>query len=166
LINKVFCPREVFPISSVILAGIDTALATLALIVLFATNGVTPGVMAVWTPVLVLVVVATTTGWALLVSVWTVYVRDVRQALPLMLQLGLFATPVAYGFEKIPAGVRPAYSVLNPLAPVIDGLRRTLLQNRAPDLELLGLAAVGAGFVLSAGYYLFKRLEVNVVDVA
>lgn len=166
LINKVFCPRELFPLSSVFLATIDTAFASLALVVLFAVHGVAPGMAALWLPVLVMVVMATVVGWALLIAVWTVYLRDIRHALPLLLQFGLFATPVAYGFEVIPRAVRPFYAVVNPLGPAIDGLRDTLLHNRAPDLPMLGWGSLGAAVVLVVAYYVFKRLEVGVVDVA
>jgi len=92
--------------------------------------------------------------------------RDIGQAMPLILQLGLFATPVGYGFEKIPGSVRWVYALLNPLGPVIDSYRRTVLYGKPPAWGLLGLAALSSGLILLGGYRLFKRLETGFADVA
>ena len=85
-------------------------------------------------------------GLTLGISAAVVYLRDLRQILPLGIQLGLFLTPVAYGMEVI-AQTRSKlliYSFLNPVAPVIDGFRRTILYGLPPDWELLGAGAAGA----------------------
>ena len=78
---------------------------------------------------------AFTLGVTLAISATVVYMRDLRIALPLMIQLGLFVTPVAYGIGTI-ASTRDGiiiFSALNPLAPVIDGLRRTVLLGQGLD---------------------------------
>jgi len=112
------------------------------------------------------VLLLTTIAWSILVAVTTVYVRDLRTALPLILQVGLFATPVAYGFDVFPRDLRGIYSFLNPLGPVIDGLRRTVLFGQHPDFSELGLAAVGAVLYFMLGYWAFKRMETGIADVA
>jgi len=58
------------------------------------------------------------------------------------------------------------YSVLDPVAPVVDSLRRTVLYGLAPDWQLLGMGAAGALIVLVGGYVVFKRLEVGIADIA
>jgi ABC-2 type transport system permease protein/lipopolysaccharide transport system permease protein len=103
---------------------------------------------------------------ALTLSVLTVYLRDLRQAVPILLQLGLFATPVAYGIETIPHGLRGVYSFLNPLAPVIDGYRRALFEGQAPQGDLLASGVAGTALFLAVAYPLFKRLEMGIADVA
>jgi ABC-2 type transport system permease protein/lipopolysaccharide transport system permease protein len=103
---------------------------------------------------------------ALIVAAVTVYIRDVKHAVSIILQLGLFATPVAYALTEIPKGIRPLYCLVNPLAPVIDGYRKTILLGDAPDWGLLGLGAIGAFTTLLLGYTLFKRLEPGIADVA
>jgi ABC-type polysaccharide/polyol phosphate export permease len=82
--------------------------------------------------------------------------------------LGLFLTPVAYGMEVIAHSRSKLllYSFLNPVAPVIDGFRRTILYGLPPDWGLLGAGAVGAILVFVAGYVVFKRLEVGIADIA
>jgi ABC-2 type transport system permease protein/lipopolysaccharide transport system permease protein len=103
-------------------------------------------------------------GVVLAVSAVIVFVRDVRHALPLLLQLGLFATPVAYGVEAIPERLRWLYAASNPLVAVIDGYRRTVLLGQPPAWELVVPAAVTAAVVLFGGYVLFKRLEMAFAD--
>lgn len=166
LLNKVYCPREVFPLSSIGVAGIDGMISTLVLGVLFLIYGVMPEPQTAWVPLLLVVQLAFTTGVTLIISAVLVYLRDLRQALPMVLQLGLFASPVAYGIEAIPDSYRFLYAVVNPLGPVIDGYRRTVLEGRAPDWGFLAPAAVSAFVVLLAGYLIFKRLETRFADVA
>jgi ABC-type polysaccharide/polyol phosphate export permease len=166
LLNKVYCPREVFPLASVVVAGIDMAVAALVLGILFGATTFAPHATAVWIPLLLAVQVAFTLGLVLLLSSIVVYLRDLRHLVPMVLQLGLFATPVAYSLSSIPEGFRRWYCLLNPLAPVIDGYRRTVLYGQAPDWNLLGLGALSASIVLVGGYMAFKRLETGLADVA
>jgi ABC-2 type transport system permease protein/lipopolysaccharide transport system permease protein len=166
LLNKVYCPREVFPLASVCLALVDTTIACSALVVLFLIEGYAPHATAVYVPLLLAVLFAFTIGIVLITSSVVVYLRDLRTTLPLILQLGLFASPVAYGLDKIPARARPLYAATNPLVSVIDGLRRTVLFGQAPRWGLLALSATTSVVVLAFGYWLFKRLEGGIADVA
>jgi ABC-2 type transport system permease protein/lipopolysaccharide transport system permease protein len=166
LLNKVYCPREVFPLSSIGVSAVDGVISTVILGVLFLIYGVMPEPETAWVPVLLAVQLAFTTGVTLIISAVLVYLRDLRQALPMVLQLGLFASPVAYGIEAIPESYRFVYAIANPLGPVIDGYRRTVLNGQAPQWEFLAPAAVSAFVVLVVGYLLFKRLETRFADVA
>jgi ABC-type polysaccharide/polyol phosphate export permease len=166
LLNKVYCPREVFPLASVAVAATDTAVALLPLGILFATLGFAPKATSAWVPVLLAIQVAFTVGLTLIISAVVTYLRDLRHALPVFLQLGLFATPVAYGIDVVPRAYRVLYAALNPLAPVIDGYRRTVLHGLPPDWHLLLPGAITAVAVLVAGYLVFKRLEKGFADVA
>lgn len=166
LLNKVYCPREVFPIAYAAVAAVDTTLALLALLVLFPLTGFMPRATSVWAPLLVLVGTAFTLGVTLVVSALIVYLRDLRHTIPIVLQLGLFATPVAYGIDAIPRHLQLLYSALNPLAPVIDGLRRVVLAGEPPAWNLLAAGTATTILVLVLGYTLFKRLEAGFADVA
>jgi len=167
LLNKIYCPREVFPIAGVGVTAVDTAMSIAVLAVLFGIYAIAPPPGALlWIPVLLVLMVAFTLGVTLLVSAVIVYFRDLRQAIPLLLQLGLFATPVAYGMELVPERFRIVYVVIDPLAPVIDGLRRTLLYGGSPNLGLLAAAALSAIAWLVGGYIGFKKLETRFADVA
>ncbi|MBW3641791.1 MAG: ABC transporter permease [Actinobacteria bacterium] len=166
LLNKVYCPREVFPLSGVAVAGFDLLISSAVLGFLFLIYGYGPRATSAWVPVLLLVQLAFTLGVTFITSGLLVYIRDLRQLLPMIVQLGLFATPVAYGLDEIPEGFHLLYSVLNPLVPVIDGYRRTVLYGQAPQWELLGPGAVTATLVLVFGYLALKRLETRFADVA
>jgi ABC-type polysaccharide/polyol phosphate export permease len=166
LVNKVYCPREVFPLASMAVAAIDTILATLVLGLLFVITGFAPQPTTVWVPVLLAVQVAFTFGVTLVMSAVLVFLRDLRHVLPIILQLGLFATPVAYGMDVVAPQLRVLYSTLNPLAPVIDGYRRTVLLGLPPDWGLLGPGAATSVLLLGVGYIVFKRLEPGFADYA
>jgi ABC-2 type transport system permease protein/lipopolysaccharide transport system permease protein len=166
LLNKVACPREVFPMASVGMAAVDATVAALGFGALLVVFTYAPRTTAVWMPVLMLVQVAFTLGVALVVSAIVLYFRDLRHVLPLLLQIGLFATPVAYGLDVVPERWQPLYAALNPLGPVIDGYRRTVLLGQPPDLRLLAIAAVSSAVVLVSAYLLFKHLEKGFADIA
>lgn len=166
LLNKVYCPREVFPIAATVTAGVDTLISTAVLFILFAIYTYPPRLATLLAPVLVVVVVALGLGMAFISSAVLIYLRDVRYIIPLVVNVGMFATPVAYGLNVIPKGFRPIYSVLDPLGPLLDGFRRTVLQGLAPDWGLVGLAAVASAGWLVGGYALFKRLETGFADIA
>ncbi len=167
LLNKVYCPREVFPLASGVgTAALDTLFALPTLLVLFVAYGHLPGRTAAAVPVLMAIQLAFTIGVVLLLAAFTVYARDLVSVLPVLLQLGLFATPVAYGMSSIPEGLRMPLTLVNPLAPVIDGYRRTLALDAWPEWHLVGLAALVATVWLVVGYVSFKKLETRFADVA
>ena len=166
LVNKVYCPREVFPLSSIGIAGVDAVISLLMLGLLFAIYGEAPQPETVWVLVLLPIQLAFTIGVTLLLSALVVYLRDVRQILPMALQFALFATPVAYAFDVLDARWQPLASAVNPLAPIIDSYRQTVLYGNTPEWDLVGIAA-GVSFLwLVVGYLLFKRLETGFADVA
>ncbi|MGH2728435.1 MAG: ABC transporter permease [Actinomycetota bacterium] len=167
ILKKVACPREVFPLSAIVIAFVDMMLATIALVVLFVIYGYAPTIeTAVWVPVILVVQLTFTVGIVMIVSSATVYVRDLKHSLPLILQLGLFATPVAYGMKEIPASIRDIFGYLNPLAPVIDGYRRSVLLGLPPEWKTF-LPAAGMGLlIMVVGYAIFKKLETGIADVA
>lgn len=168
LLNKLYCPREVFPIASMLDAAVDALIATLVLAVLFPIYGFAPKGGIVYLPLFMLILVMFALGVTLAISAVVVYMRDLRLVLPLVIQMGLFVTPVVYGADRISSSESflVVYSILNPLVPVIDGLRRTALQG-LPIQWLPTLAgAASATLILLAGFWLFKRLETGLADVA
>ena len=168
LLNKVYCPREVFPLSQILIAAFDAMIASLLLLVLFPLLGYAPTAEVYYVPLLLFVLIAFVVGVTLATSITLVYMRDLRFAVPLILQFGIFVTPVAYNADVV-AGT-PAkmmlYSILNPLVPVIDGLRRCCLYGQAPQWWPLFGGACTSIVLLVAGFWIFKRLETGIADVA
>jgi ABC-type polysaccharide/polyol phosphate export permease len=168
LLNKLYCPREVFPISAIADAGVDALIATCVLLVLFPITGFAPKTTFYYLPLLLIVLLMFTLAVTLVVAAVTVYARDLRLALPLAIQLGLFVTPVVYGASSISESKAflIVYSVINPLVPVIDGLRNTVLDGIPPDWISLGAGAASSLLYLYGGFVLFKRLETGMADIA
>ena len=168
LLNKLYCPREVFPIAGIADAMVDALIATLVLAVLFPVEGFSPKAQIFYLPLLLIVLLMFTLGVTLAVSAIVVFMRDLRLVLPLIIQMGLFVTPVVYGSSSISKSETflIIYSILNPLVPVIDGMRSTILLGQAPPWAALGAGAASAALVLAGGLMLFKRLETGMADVA
>lgn len=166
LLNKVYAPREVFPLAEVVTAGVGAVCATFALVFLFLFEGRGPAATSYWALPLVVLLVAFTVASSLFAGSITVYLRDLRHALPLVLQLGLFVTPVVYGLNEFPVGLRAPYVAINPLGGIIDGLRESVLYGRAPHGPYVAIAAVSSTLYLLGTYLLFKRLETGFADVS
>ncbi len=168
IVNKVYLPREVFPLAGIVVAAVDACISCVVLAAIFAITGTVPKMTSYYVPLLLVVLVTFTIGTTLLSATLLIYLRDLRYALPLVLQVGLLVTPVAYGTQFITHDRRllVVYAALDPLVPVLDGLRRTVLLGLRPQWDLLAAGAATSVLVLAVGYWLFKRLETGIADVA
>jgi ABC-2 type transport system permease protein/lipopolysaccharide transport system permease protein len=166
VMNKMYVPREVFPISTILSNAVDAAISLVGLGILFVAYSFAPKATSAWVPLLVVVQMMFTCGVVFILSSLVVYLRDLRYAMALIIQVGLFATPVLYGINQIPASVRLIYCLINPLAPVIDGYRRTVVLGQPPEWGLLLPAAIMSIAYLIFGFRLFKRLETGFADIA
>ena len=140
LVNKVYCPREVFPIAAIVEPAADALFALSALFVLFAVYTFAPHDQAFWVLPLLVVLVVVHAGGRMLLSILIVYLRDLRHLLPIVLQFGLFVTPVAYPLVEDPG--RLAGPVLLP-EPVGAVHRR---------LPPRGAARAGAAMAATSGW--------------
>lgn len=168
LLNKLYCPREVFPLNAMGDASFDALIASTILLILFPIEGYAPKIETLWFPVILLPLFMASLGVALFTSVVTVYVRDFAQIVPMVIQIGLFATPVAYPLKELIHNptLQLVYSAVNPLAPVLDSLRRTVLQGMQPNWPALGIGGASAFLMMTVGYMFFKRMETGIADVA
>jgi lipopolysaccharide transport system permease protein len=164
LVRKIYFPRETLLISIVISAAIDLGVAGTIFAGMLAYYRIALTWTVLWLPVLLVVQTLFAFAVICISSAVQVYYRDVGHALPLLLQLWMFATPVAYPLSAVPEPVRPLY-VLNPMTPIIDGYRRVILQGLAPDWASLGAAVSLTLVLIVAGYTLFKRAEGTFADV-
>jgi ABC-type polysaccharide/polyol phosphate export permease len=156
----------VFPISDILGSIVNVLCATLALGVLFLIDGSWPSATSYWAIPLIVILLIFTTGVTLLVAGLTVYLRDMRHALPLVLQLGLFLTPIIYGLNEIPKQYRNFYVAINPLGAIIDGMRRCILYDKAPVASYTIIALVVSCIWLVGSFAVFKRLETGFADVS
>jgi len=164
LIRKIYFPRETLLIS-VLLAGlIDLGVASLLFVGMLLYYKVALSLTALWVIPLLLLQVTLAFGVTSLTSAAHVNYRDIGHALPLILQLWMFATPVAYPISVIPEWLRPFY-LLNPMAAIIDGYRRVILRGTAPDLPALALSTAVTIALTFVAFSVFKRAERSFADV-
>ncbi len=168
LLNKLYCPREVFPIAGIADSAVDALIATGVLAILFPITGFAPKVESLYLPLFLIVMMMFTVGVTLAVAAVVVYARDLRLVLPLAIQIGLFVTPVVYATSSISSSKSFLYlfSAINPLVPVIDGMRATVLHGTAPNWTSFGIGAACSLIYLLGGFTLFKRLETGMADIA
>ena len=164
LIRKVYFPRLVIPLSSVLGGVVDFALAFLILLGMMAYYGMRPTAAVLWLPAFVLLTLVTTLAAAFWLSALNVQFRDVRYIVPFLTQLWLFATPVAYPSSLLPEPWRSLYG-LNPMAGVVEGFRWALLgQTRAPG-PLIAVSSAAVLALLIGGLWYFSRLEETFADM-
>lgn len=165
LIRKVYFPREASVAGAVLAAVLDLSIG----LVLFGLAGPLLGarVSPAWllAPLLGAVLVLLAMGVGCVFAALNVYYRDFRYALPFVLQLWFFASPVAYPLSVVPVRWRVEYMALNPAAGIFDSFRRVLTQGQLPDPGWLAISVVESAFMAWAGYRLFKGLEPSFADV-
>ena len=171
LITKVYFPRLVIPISSVLAGIVDFAIAFVVLIGMMAYYGIWPAFAAVWwLPALLVLAAITALGVGFWLSALSVEYRDVRFVVPFFVQLWLFVTPVIYPASKVAAkleelGLPRWLYGLNPMAGVVEGFRWALLGVGAPQLPVLFASAAVALLLLVSGAFYFRRMERGFADV-
>ncbi len=164
VITKVYFPRLILPLSSVMSGLVDFGIAFVVLLTLVLGYGLRPGWHAVWLPFLLLLAVTTALGVGLWLSALNALYRDVKYVTPFLVQFWMLASPVAYPSSLVPAKWRWLYG-LNPMAGVIEGFRWALTGHGQPPGALL-LASAGAVLVLLFGGMLFfQRMEGTVADL-
>lgn len=166
ILRRTYMPREVFPISVLLVSLTDYGLSALMLVLLFPILHFGPRLTLQWVPLYFAIQLLFTSGLAIVLSAAVVYVRDLRHLVAIALQVGLFATPVAYGLSAIPDRWRHLYVFFNPLGTVIDGYRRSLFLGEGPDWSLVIASGASALLVAVAGYWLFKAMEGGVADIS
>jgi homopolymeric O-antigen transport system permease protein len=164
LIRKIYFPRETLLIAVVIAGLLDLVVSMSLFLAMMAYYRVAVTFAALWVLPLVLLQMVFAFAVVSLTSAAHVNFRDIGHGLPLMLQLWMFASPVAYPISVIPGWLLPFY-ILNPMAPIIDGYRRALLHGTAPDFAALGLSAACIFLFAMVAMTVFRRAERTFADV-
>ena len=153
LITKVYFPREVLPLSATLAQAFDCLLATLVLILVLPFLGVHLSAALLWVPLLALILFLFTTAVTLVLSCGNLFFRDVKYIVQVLLTFGIFFTPVVFEPGMLgPIGAR--VMMLNPLSPVLEGLRLTVTQGHNLLVPLTGIAAGGREVLSWTPWYL------------
>jgi len=164
VITKVYFPRLILPLSAVLSGLVDFAIAFLVLIGMMLVYGFPPRPSILWLPCFLLLAVATATGLGLWLSALNAIYRDVRYIVPFLIQIWMFASPVAYPSSLIPERWRWLYG-LNPMAGVIEGFRWALTGRGQGPGVLLVVSVIAVVLVLLTGLINFQKMESTIADV-
>lgn len=163
LVTKIWFPREILPLSYITAALFDLLIASTLLVGLMLYHGVAPSpYLGLAVPIVGLIAILAT-AMALAMSALQVHFRDVGLAVPLLLQVWMFLSPVVYPYSQVPVRFQPLYQ-LNPMAGLIDGFRRVTVLGQPPDWHLLLISALVSAALLPACYVYFKYVEATLAD--
>lgn len=164
LVTKVYFPREILPLTYVAAAIFDLCVGGVVLGVLLCYYGHPMSWAALYVIPILTVLTGLVTAGAFLLSAVQVRFRDVGIAVPLIVYLWLFATPIGYPLSAVPESYR-AWFLLNPMTGIVETFRRALIHGAAPDAQLLAVPALLTTVLLPVCYAVFKRMDATMADV-
>lgn len=164
LVSKIYFPREILPIASILVNLVDFFIAAIIFIgmLIFYHIEISPALLAL--PLILIIQIFFTVGLTLAASALNVFYRDIRFVIPLLLQLWIYLSPVFYPLETVPERFRSLY-LLNPMATLIDSYRRVTLLRQFPRWDYLAIAALISLIVCIFGYRYFKHAEKSFADL-
>ena len=157
LVTKIYLPRLIFPLSAVASQLIDFLVASAVIVILLAIAGAGIGVSVLWVPVLLLGLVMLATGAAILLSAASLFFRDVKYIVEVLLTFAIFFTPVFYDSSLL--GRWAPLLLLNPVSPLLEGLSMSVVQHRSPGGVWLAYSFAFAIVMLIGSVFVFKKLE-------
>ena len=163
IMTKVYFPRLIMPLSSIISPLVDFGVSFIILLAMMVYYGYAPTINIIFLPLFLLLALATSLGVGLWLSALNVKYRDFQYTVPFLIQIGMYASPVVYPSSLVPASLRVWYG-LNPMAGVIEGFRWALLGTGTPSAMVL----VSIGMVillLVSGMFYFRRMEQSYADI-
>ncbi|MEM3484203.1 MAG: ABC transporter permease [Candidatus Methanomethyliaceae archaeon] len=164
IITKVYFPRLLVPLSTVLAALLDFFIAFGILIILMLYYGIIPTYAIFTLPIFVLLTVLTSCGIGLWSSALDVQYRDIRYTIPFLTQLWFFATPIVYPFSMVPEKWRPILS-LNPMCGVVEGFRWALFGKPFISMASAFVSFLAVLLVFLGGVYFFRKTERTLADV-
>jgi homopolymeric O-antigen transport system permease protein len=157
LVTKIYFPREVFPFASVLAQLFDFAVATSLLVVLIAFGGLSIGIQILWLPVLLLLLILLTAGWGLFLSCATLFFRDVKYIVEIVMTFAILFTPVFYDAAMF--GEWSRVILLNPVGSLLEAINDVVVLNHAPNPYWLFYAASWALGSFSLAWLIFDKAE-------
>ena len=164
LVKKIYFPREIFPLASILASVVDFLIASLIFAGLMVYYHMPVTASLVWVPVLFLIELLFVLGVGMFVAASNVFYRDVKYIVPLVVQLLFFALPIFYSISRVPERLLRWY-LLNPMAVVIDGFRKAIIHGTAPAPGPLVVSLAISAVCCAAAYAYFKRVEDKFADL-
>lgn len=163
LIKKVYFPRLIIPVASVLAGVVDFFLAFGVLLLMMLYFGILPTVNIFWLPVFLFMTVTASLAVSLWLSALNVEYRDIKYVIPFLSQIWLFATPIAYSSSLLSEPWRTIYA-LNPMVGVVEGFRWALLGTETQPGPMAIVSLIASLVFLVTGAYYFRLMEKNFAD--
>jgi len=157
LVTKIYFPREILPLASVLANLFDFLVAGAVLAVVLLVARVGASVYLLWVPFLLLLLILLSAGLAILLACANLFFRDVKYLVEVALTYGIFFTPVFYSASTL--GRLGILLSLNPVGPILEGLRDVIILQRSPNLPWLAYSASWALVGFLASWKIFQRAE-------
>jgi ABC-type polysaccharide/polyol phosphate export permease len=157
LVTKIAFPKEVFPMAAVASGLFDFAVAAAVVALVLLGMGLAPGAQALWALPLMAIGVLQVVGLTLILSAANLFFRDVKYLVEIFLTYAIFFTPVLYPVDTV--GDWKTALLLNPVAPILEGMSDAVVKGVAPDPLWTGYSLAVALLLAGGGYWFFKQLE-------
>jgi len=164
LLKKIYFPRLAMPIATVLSGVVDFLLAFVVLMGMMLYYGYVPTMNVLWLPFFLLLALTTSLGVSLWLAAMNVQFRDIRYIIPFLVQIWLFATPIAYPSSLLTEPWRTVYGI-NPMVGVVEGFRWALLGvNTAPG-PIIIVSSLTSFLLMVTGAFYFRRMERTFADI-
>jgi ABC-type polysaccharide/polyol phosphate export permease len=164
LITKIKIPREIFPLSSILVKMVDLGLSTIVLMIMMIIYHAPFYPTLIWVPVIFFVQFIMVNGVSLILSATNVFYRDVENVLGVFLLVWMYLTPIIYPPEMIPPQYRPIFA-LNPMTGIVNAYRNVILYGVNPPWPSFSYAIVISVVLFVLGLIYFKRVQRYFADV-
>jgi len=157
LVTKIYFPKIIFPISSMFSQMFDLAIASGLLAVVLAFMRIGLSVHLLWVPILLALLVLCATGMGILLSAANLFYRDVKYLVEVVVTFAIFFTPVFYDVSMF--GKWAYIFLLNPLAPILEGIAACVVHHRMPQIEWILYSAAASLAIFACAFAFFTKLE-------
>lgn len=165
MLKKIYFPRLVMPMSSVLGKLVDFGIALVLLVAMLAWYRIVPTWWVLSLPALVLLMVLSASGMGMFLTALAVQYRDVKYGMTFGVQLLMYAAPIVYPASAVPDQFRLVYAI-NPMVGVVEGFRAAFIGVNPMPWDMIGIGAISALLVVTCGAVYFRRMERTFADVA
>ena len=163
LIKKIYFPREILILSTILAKNVDFFLSSIVFVVMMIVYGIPAHLTVLWIVVILLIQNLFTFGLSLITATLNLFYRDIQYLLSLIVLLWMYLTPIMYSTEIFPEKYRWIFKI-NPMAVFVNAYRESILSGGMPNLISLGIGLLLSLLLLIVGYKLFRRLEGQFAD--
>ncbi|MHC1741670.1 MAG: ABC transporter permease [Syntrophobacteraceae bacterium] len=164
LLSKVYFPRLIIPLAPVLAGLLDFVIALILLLAMGLYYGISPSITLISLPAIIVLMVMAASGAGVFLAALNAKYRDIRYAIPFLVQLWMFASPIVYPTSLVPERFRLLFA-LNPMTGIIEGFRSAFLENAPFPWSLITVSAAVSLALLCLGLLYFRKTERYFADI-